>query len=127
MNRPELQWVRDHSELLVSIVLLALLATCVQPLASRMPNAWDDLVLVLIIAAFGLYAGIIYRERSRDEREQLHRSSAGRGGFLVGTGLLVVFIVLDALGRPVDKGMIWVLGAMVLTKLLLLAIAKRRG
>jgi len=119
--------IRENVEIIVSVVLLGLLLTCVDPFEAFMPSGWERALIVLLIALYGLYAGIVFRERARDERERLHLARAERGGFLVGTGLLVLFVVLDILNQPVDKALVFVLGGMVLTKLIVLTIAKHRN
>ena len=81
---------------------------------------------MLLIALYGLYAGIVFRERAKDERERLHLAWAERAGFLVGTGLLVLFIILDLFDRQSEKALVFVLGGMALTKLILLLVFRHR-
>ena len=119
--------VRENSEIAVSAVLVLLIVTCIDPLEALMPAGWERALIVLLIAVYGLYTGIVFRERAKDERERLHLARAERYGFLVGTGLLVLFIVLDLLSRSVGKSLVFVLGGMALTKLTVLTILRRRN
>lgn len=119
--------IKEWSEVYVSALLVLLLLTCVDPFEAFMPPLWDRTVVVLLIALYGLYAGIIYREASRDERERLHIARAERIGFLIGTGMLVMFIAFDAFAVTVEKSLIFVLGAMILAKMLGLLILRLRN
>ena len=119
--------IKEWSEIYVSLLLLLLLITCVNPLESIMPAAWTRTVVVPLIALYGLYAGILYREAARDERERLHVAQAERIGFLVGTGLLVLFMVFDALDAGVEKALVFALGGMVLAKTISLLVLRYRN
>ncbi|GAB6091428.1 hypothetical protein [Spirochaeta dissipatitropha] len=125
--RNKIDLLKENFELVISVILLALLATCLDPIMIRMPELWNSLVVYLIVAAFGIYAGILFREKNLDERERLHSAMADRGGFLAGTALLVASIVVSAAGWTWDKSHIWILSGMILTKLFLLVIARIRN
>ena len=112
--------IRENSEILVSFGMVILLVTCLDPLEPVMPSFWERTVVVLLIALYGLYSGIVFRVRGRDERERIHLAWAERAGFLVGTGLLVLFIILDIFSLGSPKSLILALGGMVLTKLAVL-------
>jgi hypothetical protein len=119
--------IRENSELAVSGVLLLLLITCIDPFESLMPSGWDRTLVVLLIALYGFYTGIVFRERAKDERERLHLALAERWGFLVGTGLLVLFIILDLLTAAPAKSLVFVLGGMSFTKLIVLLVVRYRN
>ena len=119
--------IRENSELAVSGVLLLLLITCIDPFQSLMPSGWEQTLVVLLIALYGLYAGIVFRERAKDERERFHLALAERAGFLVGTGLLVLFIILDVLSGAPEKALVFVLAGMAFTKLVLLLVVRHRN
>ena len=119
--------IKENSEILVSVVLLLLLVTCIDPFHSFMPLMWEKTLVVLFIALYGLYVGIVFRERAKDERERIHLAWAERCGFLVGTGLLVLFIILDIFRITSEKALIFVLGGMVLTKVIVLFFLRQRN
>jgi len=118
--------IRENFEIIVSLVLLALLFTCIDPLKSLMPSEWEKTLILALIAIYGLYAAVIFREKTRDERERHHLALAERAGFLVGAGLLVLFIILNLLGKTVEKQLVFVLAGMVLAKMIVLTIVKNR-
>ena len=119
--------VKEWSEIYVSVVLLLLLVTCVNPFESMMPLFWSRTVVVLLIAIYCLYAGIIYREAGKDERERLHVAHAERIGFLVGIGLLILFLAFDAFEAEIEKSLVFVIGGMVLAKTISLLVLKYRN
>ena len=59
-------------EVLVSAVFLVLLVLKLDPFGLLMPNRVQMAMLALVLAVFGLYAGIIFRQKARDERDALH-------------------------------------------------------
>jgi len=60
------------AEILVSLAFVVLLALKLDPLDLLMPNKVQMIILALLVAAAGLYAGILFRQKARDEREALH-------------------------------------------------------
>lgn len=119
--------VKEWAEIYLAGLLILLLVTCVNPLAAIMPGIWDQTVIILLIAVYGLYAGVVYRESARDERERLHLAHAERIGFLTGTGLLVLFLVFDTFLVSVEKSLVFVLGGMILAKMVSLVVLKLRN
>lgn len=119
--------LKENTELAISAILVLLLITCVNPFEAMMPAGWNRTLVVLFIALYGLYTGIVFRERAKDERERLHLALADRVGFLVGTGLLVLFIILDLFDGAPEKSLVFVLGGMSLTKLLVLLKVRYRN
>jgi len=73
-------------------------------------------ILGFIVAAFGVFAALLLREQSGDERETIHRMLAGRAAFLTGATILLVGIVWQAFTGTVDAWLILTLCGMVLAK-----------
>ncbi len=105
-----------HRELGISGILLFLLALFFDPLGWMPPAAVTLLVLGLIVA-FVIYSIFIWRETTRDEREDLHRLTAGRAGFFGGTAMLVLAIVVQSLNHTLDPWLLVALSGMVLAKI----------
>lgn len=78
----------------------------------------SSFILVTLLAVFILFAVYIWKEEARDEREDQHRLTAGRNGFLVGAGLLVAGIILQTVRHQLDSWLILTLVGMVVTKLI---------
>lgn len=70
-----------------------------------------------LIVLFAAFAGLVWKERPRDEREIMQGMRAGRYAYLVGMLLLVVGIIVQSIQQSIDPWLVSTLGAMVLTKL----------
>lgn len=106
-------------EPMLAVLLILLAALCLQPLQTFwMPTMASSLILVTLLAVFILFAVYIWKEEARDEREDQHRLTAGRNGFLVGAGLLVAGIILQTVRHQLDSWLILTLVGMVVTKLI---------
>jgi hypothetical protein len=115
------------SEIVLSLVFLVLLAACLDPLHLLMPTPLQMLALSLLTVAGIVYAGLIFRERPRDEREALHVARSSRGGYLAGVIGLSAVVIVRMLQGSTDKTAIAVLGAMVIVRLLLLLWNRTRS
>jgi hypothetical protein len=107
-----------YQEIGIAVALLALLVFFLNPLGLWMPDALVMMMALGLVVVFAVFAGFIWREHTRDERELLHRMIAGRVAYLVGAGVLVVGIVLQSLSHTLDPWLILTLGAMVLAKII---------
>lgn len=106
-------------EPLLAVLLILLAALCFQPLQTIwMPTMASSFILVTLLAVFILFAVYIWKEEARDEREDQHRLTAGRNGFLVGSGLLVAGIILQTVRHQLDSWLILTLVGMVAAKLI---------
>ena len=103
-------------EIAVSVILVALLALLLEPFEGFMaPPAFMG-AIVGVVALFLVFAAFVWRERSRDEREGLHRLLAGRLAFLAGAAVLVAGIVVLSLRHALDPWLVITLAAMLLSK-----------
>jgi len=91
-----------------------------------MPGNMEMTAVTLLVVAFVGFAGLVLRERARDEREEAHRAFAGRMGFLAGMAVLTLGIVLQALAHKLDPWLLWALFAMAAAKLVALLYGKLR-
>jgi len=83
-----------------------------------MPTESQMVLLALFSALFALYAGAIFREAARDERESQHLYRASRWGYLVGVIALSVVIVVQDVLHQLDPWLLLILAVMVVTKLI---------
>ncbi len=105
-------------EIILSLLLLALAILFCNPFqALWMPTMFMSSVVFIFLVCFVVFAAFVWKEQARDEREEEHRLRAGRVGFLIGIGLLVVGIVWQTLEHRLDSWLLIVLAAMVLAKL----------
>lgn len=114
-------------EVFVSVVFLALLALKLDPFRLLMPNHVQMVILALVVAVFGLYAGILFRQRARDEREALHVYRASRFAYISGVALLVVAIAVQSFQGGADHWLFYILGGMVIVKMAILVWSRLRN
>lgn len=108
------------SESLMALAVLIVIFFKIDPFHWFMPNELQMLLLCLFAAALALYAGVVFREKARDERESEHRYRASRWGYLVGVVALTIVIVVQDVLHQLDPWLLVVLGLMVVVKLVVL-------
>jgi hypothetical protein len=106
----------NMAEIVVSLIFILLLALKLDPLHFLMPNRLQMSILALLVAAAGLYAGILFRKRARDEREALHLYRASRFAYIAGVGLLVLAIAVQSFQGGADPWLFYILAGMVIVK-----------
>lgn len=104
------------SEIIIAIILVILAFVLLDPLGAFMPSGAQMMVLVLFLALFGAFIGLIWKEKVSDERENLHRLTAGRTGYLLGAAGLALGIVFQSFSYSVDPWLVIALVAMILGK-----------
>jgi hypothetical protein len=105
------------SEITISIILIILTILLLNPFKFWMPTSIHMVMLVAMVVIFIFFAAFIWKERSADEREQIHKSIAGRWAYLIGSAILVVGIILQTIQHILDPWLVIALVGMVLTKL----------
>jgi uncharacterized membrane protein YgdD (TMEM256/DUF423 family) len=115
------------AELAVSLVFIALVVLKLDPFGLLMPNQVQMSILALLVAAAGLYAGVLFRQRARDEREALHLYRASRFAYIAGVALLVLAIVVQSFQGGADPWLFYILAGMVIVKLTILFWSRIRN
>ena len=104
-------------ETIVTVALIAVAILLLNPFHFWMPDMMVMSMLAITLALFGIFASFILRERSVDEREDQHKSLAGRNAFLAGSGILTLGIVVQGYTHTVDPWLVFTLIGMVAVKL----------
>ena len=97
-------------ESIIALVLAVLLVFLVNPLDLFMPSMMQMLVVALAGLLFLLFAGFVWQEQAADEREELHRFLAARFAYLVGTGLLMLAVLIQSFAHMLDP---WIIAALI--------------
>ena len=113
-------------EILVSVALVVLLVFMLNPFDFWMPSTLLMMLIAVFVAIFGSLVSFIWRENSKDEREILHKSIAGRAAFLAGASVLVVGIVVQSFSHTLDPWLAIALGVMILAKIAGLAYGRMK-
>lgn len=104
-------------ELTVGAGLLVLLVLLANPFDIFMPSPITMMLLGGIAILALLLASFIWKETAQDERENLHRLSAGRTAFWAGAAVLLLGIAVQTFAHQLDPWLPAALGAMVAAKL----------
>jgi hypothetical protein len=115
------------AEILISIVFLLLLLMKLDPFDLLMPTRVQTLIICLVLAAFGLYAGVLFRQRARDEREAQHLYRASHFSYIGGTAILVAAITVQSFVGHMDPWLFAILGGMVIIKMITLIWSRARN
>ena len=104
-------------EILLSCILLLLMFLLMNPFSWFMPSMSQIVFLALFISVYVLFLVFVWKERVRDEREETHRSRAGRIAFLSGVSVMLVGVIVQTIQGDLDVWLLGALGATVLGKI----------
>ena len=105
-------------QIVSAVLVLLFLILAANPFNFWMPSPMVMLLVCLITATYFIFAALVFMERPRDEREQLHSLIAGRISFLTGSTVLAIAIIIKELQGQPDPWIIGALGTMILTKII---------
>lgn len=111
-------------EIISAALLILMLAAFISPPGLLMPQSSEMIFLVVFVLAFFIYLGFIWKETAADEREHAHQLIAGRISFFVGSSVLTLGIIMQALNHNIDPWLIGALGIMLLTKIIVRLISQ---
>lgn len=104
-------------ETIVTTALVVIAILLLNPFHFWMPDMIVVCMLAIALATFGVFASFILREKSVDEREEQHKSLAGRNAFLAGSGILMLGIVIQGYTHAVDPWLVIALIVMIVVKI----------
>lgn len=107
----------NFKESLVTLVLIVTAILLLNPFDFWMPDMMVMGMLVVILVFFAILASFILKEKSLDERDDLHRTLAGRNAFLVGSAIIIIGIIVQGYNHSVDGWLVATLIVMVATKI----------
>lgn len=103
-------------EFLITVLFIFVVLLFLHPSEFLMPMSMEASLVILMVAAFLAYLGLIWKERAADERDDHHRLNAGRLSSLAGVTVLVSGILYQNLTHHIDPWLIATLVAMIITK-----------
>lgn len=104
-------------ELVLALALIILLFLAYNPFHLWMPPALVMTMATALVVVFGIFAAFVWREKSRDEREYVHRLMSARLGFIAGMAVLLCAIVVQTVHHDVDGWLPLTFAVMILTKI----------
>ncbi len=113
-------------EIFISVILIVLLILFLNPFEFWMPTPFFMMMVLNFIIVFVIYASFVWKENSKDERENLHKIIAGRIAFLVGVAFLSMGIIIQSFKHELDFWLPVTLCVMILAKIIGLIYTKIR-
>lgn len=104
-------------ETIVTTALIAIAILLLNPFHFWMPDMMVMVMLAIALVLFALFASFILREKSADERDDQHKSLAGRNAFLAGAGVLMLGVVVQGYTHAVDPWLVIALIVMIVVKI----------
>jgi hypothetical protein len=104
-------------ETIVTVCLIAIAILLLNPFHFWMPDMMVMCMLAIALALFGIFASFILREKAVDERDDVHKTLAGRNAFLAGSAVLMIGIVIQGYSHAVDPWLVIALIVMILVKI----------
>ncbi len=105
-------------EMAVTVCLILIAVLLLNPFHFWMPDMMVLGILAVALALFGAFASFVLREGKGDEREDLHRTFAGRNAFLSGSAVLMLGILIQGYSHSVDPWLVVALVVMIVAKML---------
>lgn len=105
------------SEVVTSSALLIILLYFLKPNKLLMPNSVELMLTLFLLLAFLVFLALVWKEKTRDERENYHRMNASRVSFVAGSSILIIGIIVQSAMRSVDPWLIYTLIAMIFAKI----------
>jgi uncharacterized membrane protein len=105
-------------ELGIAIALVGVLTLFLMPGELLMPKTEETMITVVLAVLFIVFSALVFREGSKDERENVLRMNAGRISFLIGSIIAVIGILYQSLSHNIDPWLVMTLIGMVLAKAL---------
>ena len=103
-------------EIIVAIVLAGLLFLFLSPIDLLMPMTTGTMSILLVSVLFMVFSSLVFREKSRDERENFLKMNAGRISFLSGSVIAVIGILYQSMTHNIDPWLVYTLIGMILAK-----------
>lgn len=97
-------------ETIITVCLIAIAILLLNPFHFWMPDMMVMAMLAVALVLFGIFASFILREDKVDERDNVHRTLAGRNAFLAGSSILMIGIVIQGYSHAVDP---WLVIALI--------------
>jgi len=105
------------NEIIISISFIILLVLFLNPFGFWMPTNVMYFMVAGLVTVFAIFVSFVWKERTHDEREELHKHMAGRIGYTAGIFTLVLAIAIESITSHPDPWLVLVLGAMVIGKI----------
>lgn len=105
-------------EILIPIILISLLILLFDPFMVLIPSSVQMLIIALVLIVFICFSLFIWKEKSTDEREILHRNIASRFAYLTSASVLTLGVLIQSINHALDPWLLSALIIMILAKII---------
>lgn len=106
---------------LLDVVLLAGLGfmafLAIAPDTIVMPTSLQMILLAIVLGLLATFLVLLWREKPSDEREMDNQAVASRSAYIVGSGVLIVALLIQSFRHDLDPSVPIALFAMIVTKI----------
>lgn len=113
-------------EIFSSILIVVIAISFVLVDSLTMPMTITSLLVVALFLAFLVFAAFLWKGKPLDEREFVHSLTAARVSYLVGVGILVIGVIVQAIMHNIDIWLILTLSMMVTTRIIYLIYIRKK-
>jgi len=113
-------------EIIISLGLIASIVLLLNPFQTLMSEMLLMCLQGLVVIFGFILVGMVWKETAHDEREKFHRMASSRMAFIAGELSIIVAIIVQTLQHNLDGYLIFILGIMVVTKLLSRVFIERK-
>ena len=106
------------------VVILVLAVLLINPFAIWMPDMMVMILTAGLIVVFGFFASLLRGEQVRDEREAQHIAQADRLAFMLGSLVVLIGILVQAIAHKLDSWLVTTFAVLIITKLVMLIYYK---
>ena len=103
--------------IVLAVIITGLAVFSWNPMDIFMPDATAMAIACTLLIVVAIFAAIVWRERTADERDVAHQAAAGRAAFIVGVGAITIGIAVQSFAHAVDLWLVGALVAMVIAKI----------
>lgn len=115
-------------EIVITVLLVSLLVFFVNPFNFWMPTEMEFMTVCGALIVYTLFTTLFWKEQARDEREELHKLRAGHIAFYVGALVMVVGLIVQHVKMEmIDPWLVYALGAMVVSKVVVRIYTSEKG
>lgn len=104
-------------ETIISLFLVGLLVFFINPLDLLMPKELHLFMIPSLILFFVIFAGVVWKEKTTDERQELHKFIASRFAYFASVSILVIGIIYQSIYGSIDPWLVIAVCVILLSKI----------
>lgn len=113
----------SYKEIGATVLVIVFAFLAMNPFGILMSTTFQMSMYGLLLATAAVFVGLVAKEKTLDEREEKHRATAGRIGYLCGLVVLIIGVAVQTFSHAmIDAWIIVALVAMIAGKVFARAV-----